>query len=608
MDHAYFTGPYTSPADGSEHATREEAMSHLRGSVNTGASHTHSHMPAVRISTYGNQHTGDDFEMIAPDTIPHSDVDFDLIDDVEGNGVDDEGTGEVEGVDESGRISFAADVITTTNFVCPKCGRNFPGDWAGCHHHVSVRKHGSRCLHGGGDGSDVIDDGMPSCLSDHSMLPIDEHSGWCELQGRRKYMEDMHSIVFEETYKLFAVFDGHSGAKAARFASKRLHGLFDLHLEKDESSQLPSAMPCSWHHQAERLGRINSDFLDPVTRMFNLSTGFTSAQDVSSIASCDELAVVHEDESPDRADKCYVGALLDIDITNDVDVNESIAGITVTHAISAMREAFLQTNMDLSTAMTTQDAAGTTASVAVLFRDHLLVANVGDSRILLCCGSQTTTASSGTDGDDVWIASSKPLQLTVDHTPNNTEERVAVEGRGGFVSIGEVSRVNGKLAVSRSLGDFALSSVISSEPDIAVLRLRHPSISSRMTATSNRRSDGTFFSPDSPSSFSSSSSSASSSSFSSSSSLQHSNATLPPSSSPVESPHNKHSISLDSSFCSSYRRQVMPADAAIRISNSLLPLFLILASGEIAANSISMICPILTMPFCDIPSHPSHQN
>ena len=49
-------------------------------------------------------------------------------------------------------------------------------------------------------------------------------------QGRRRYIEDMHSIVFAEHYQLFAVFDGHFGSAAARFTSKRLHALFEMYL------------------------------------------------------------------------------------------------------------------------------------------------------------------------------------------------------------------------------------------------------------------------------------------------------------------------------------------------------------------------------------------
>lgn len=60
------------------------------------------------------------------------------------------------------------------------------------------------------------------------------------------------------------------------------------------------------------------------------------------------------------------------------------------------------------------------------------VANIGDSRAVLCRGGQ-------------------PLPLSIDHKPDLTEERNRIEKAGGFVKEG---RVNGTLSLSRSFGDF----------------------------------------------------------------------------------------------------------------------------------------------------------
>lgn len=56
------------------------------------------------------------------------------------------------------------------------------------------------------------------------MLPIDPQSGWCDLQGRRKYIEDVHAMYFAEEFKFFGVFDGHFGNQAAKFTAKHLYG------------------------------------------------------------------------------------------------------------------------------------------------------------------------------------------------------------------------------------------------------------------------------------------------------------------------------------------------------------------------------------------------
>ena len=83
---------------------------------------------------------------------------------------------------------------------------------------MKSRKHGRRCSYshhhdddggssgggGGGRGDSTTTAAaasvvaLPDCISHHSMLPIDEQSGWCDLKGRRKHMEDAHAIVFAD--------------------------------------------------------------------------------------------------------------------------------------------------------------------------------------------------------------------------------------------------------------------------------------------------------------------------------------------------------------------------------------------------------------------------
>jgi serine/threonine protein phosphatase PrpC len=82
----------------------------------------------------------------------------------------------------------------------------------------------------------------------------------------------------------------------------------------------------------------------------------------------------------------------------------------------------------------------------------VIVANVGDSRAVLCEG-----------GDVV-------RQITVDHNPGRPEERARIEAAGGFVEkAGGVARVAGMLAVSRSFGDRALRGAgVVAEPHVEI--------------------------------------------------------------------------------------------------------------------------------------------
>jgi protein phosphatase 1G len=76
--------------------------------------------------------------------------------------------------------------------------------------------------------------------------------------------------------------------------------------------------------------------------------------------------------------------------------------------------------------------SGATTCMALLFSDRIIVANVGDSRAVLC-------------------REGKAVDLSIDHKPEDTEERQRIERAGGIVN--EEGRVNGGLNLSRALGD-----------------------------------------------------------------------------------------------------------------------------------------------------------
>ncbi|KAJ8269608.1 hypothetical protein COCON_G00122150 [Conger conger] len=103
-------------------------------------------------------------------------------------------------------------------------------------------------------------------------------------------------------------------------------------------------------------------------------------------------------------------------------------------------------------------SSGTTATVALL-RDgiELVVASVGDSRALLC-------------------RKGKAFKLTVDHTPERKDEKERIKKSGGFVtwnSVGQAN-VNGRLAMTRSIGDFDLKTRgVIAEPETKRITLHH---------------------------------------------------------------------------------------------------------------------------------------
>ncbi|KAL8656844.1 MAG: hypothetical protein Q9226_002516 [Calogaya cf. arnoldii] len=99
----------------------------------------------------------------------------------------------------------------------------------------------------------------------------------------------------------------------------------------------------------------------------------------------------------------------------------------------ALKDGFLATDRAiLSNPKYEEEVSGCTASVGLISKTTIYVANAGDSRSVL-----------GVKGR------AKPLSF--DHKPQNEGEKARICAAGGFVDFG---RVNGNLALSRAIGDF----------------------------------------------------------------------------------------------------------------------------------------------------------
>ncbi|KAM1587329.1 probable protein phosphatase 2C 6 [Malus sylvestris] len=93
------------------------------------------------------------------------------------------------------------------------------------------------------------------------------------------------------------------------------------------------------------------------------------------------------------------------------------------------------------------ETAGSTAVVTVICPTHIIVANCGDSRAVLCRGKVS-------------------VPLSVDHKPDREDEYARIEAAGGRVIQWNGSRVFGVLATSRSIGDQYLKPWIIPDPEV----------------------------------------------------------------------------------------------------------------------------------------------
>ncbi|XP_071396152.1 integrin-linked kinase-associated serine/threonine phosphatase 2C isoform X1 [Centroberyx affinis] len=185
-------------------------------------------------------------------------------------------------------------------------------------------------------------------------------------RGEREEMQDAHVLLPDLSSRLsalpsqvsrvsyFAVFDGHGGARASRFAAERLH-----------------------HTLASRFPSGETENLDKLIK------------------------------------KCLL-------------------------------DTFRQTDDDFLKKASSQKPAwkdGSTATCLLALDDTVYVANLGDSRAVLC------RMEGGGGGEE---RQSVTLCLSKEHNPTNYEERMRIQRAGGTVREG---RVLGVLEVSRSIGD-----------------------------------------------------------------------------------------------------------------------------------------------------------
>uniref|UniRef100_A0A7N2QYK7 protein-serine/threonine phosphatase n=1 Tax=Quercus lobata TaxID=97700 RepID=A0A7N2QYK7_QUELO len=174
---------------------------------------------------------------------------------------------------------------------------------------------------------------------------------------------------------------------------------------------------------------------------------------------------------------------------------------------SAIADAYNHTDSEFLKSENSQNRdAGSTASTAILVGDRLLVANVGDSRAVICRGGNVR--GFGPDkvcwkparnrGFEVrgyyssfcppnlvsfpwkmiWQSKVPPrvaffswsaslaIAVSRDHKPDQTDERQRIEDAGGFVMWAGTWRVGGVLAVSRAFGDRLLKQYVVADPEI----------------------------------------------------------------------------------------------------------------------------------------------
>ncbi|CAI9094297.1 OLC1v1030012C1 [Oldenlandia corymbosa var. corymbosa] len=214
--------------------------------------------------------------------------------------------------------------------------------------------------------------------------------GSISVMGRSRVMEDALTAspgILAGRYEFFAVYDGHGGAMVAHSCRDRLHHLLEEELMEAEEPTTSTS--------ADAAAGIPSGSGETESKM-NRIQYWTSIMEAT-FSKMDEEVQVQANE---------VGKVGEREV-------------------------------------------GSTAVVAVVGTEELVVANCGDSRAVLSRGGVA-------------------LPLSNDHKPDRPDEKDRVEAAGGKIIDWDGCRVQGVLATSRSIGDHYLKPYVISKPEVTV--------------------------------------------------------------------------------------------------------------------------------------------
>lgn len=247
------------------------------------------------------------------------------------------------------------------------------------------------------------------------------------MQGRRSQMEDAHLAIPDlfhdrhdpqlDGHALFAVFDGHGGAAAAKFASKALPGVLLQHQDMEKYIQLQLT-------PSQQVGTNTKD----------------DAKATAQLASAKKtlLKQIFEDSF--------------IEIDRQFLLAQKKA-----------REAKVADGQASGKKLNFKDP-GTTALAVLVTPDFVVCANAGDCRAMLIeedYPNNTNSSVNNVEASPTSVATrnrkalprkaSSFVELSKDHRPDCLDEEKRITKAGGYVFGG---RLEDDLAVSRGFGDY----------------------------------------------------------------------------------------------------------------------------------------------------------
>ncbi|KAH7888853.1 phosphatase 2C-domain-containing protein [Phlebopus sp. FC_14] len=298
-------------------------------------------------------------------------------------------------------------------------------------------------------------------LNQHSVGNTAYQVGVSEDKGTRRYMEDAHSFVVDfagvRGQGFFAVFDGHAGKHAAEWCGQHFHEYLLDSLRTSSSTTIPDVLNQTFHNVDGRISRLCEESEGKI------HSGCTAVTAFLRIEEPDGQQSFLTSPTPDSAPA--TPSSLPEDRKSNASGSDSPSGESGEEAAStaksnkkskkskspspgnrftrALKSFGAGTSSSLSPISSSTHAnASPVVSPPPNLRRVLYTANAGDARGVLC-------------------RAGRAVRLTYDHKGSDQQEAKRIIDAGGFVLSG---RVNGVLAVTRSLGDSSMKEFVVGSP------------------------------------------------------------------------------------------------------------------------------------------------
>ncbi|KAF5354723.1 hypothetical protein D9756_005273 [Leucocoprinus leucothites] len=287
--------------------------------------------------------------------------------------------------------------------------------------------------------------------------------GVSEDKGSRRTMEDAHSFVVDfdsiRGQGFFAIFDGHAGKHAAEWCGQHFHEYLLDALRKTPDTPIPDTLNATFHNVDASLSRMCEESDGKIHSGCTAVTAFLRIED-------DEGHQSFINDAPTSSAPNSAGSENDDVISNKSGSGDSLSingelkqgreSKSSKSNRSRIRSAFKSfgSSPGKTPSPTTPRSSSPTATRKVSSEGVTIIIPPSSSRRVLYC------ANAG-DARGVLCRNGKAVRLTYDHKGSDRQEAKRITDAGGFVLSG---RVNGVLAVTRSLGDSSMKEFVVGAP------------------------------------------------------------------------------------------------------------------------------------------------